>query len=71
MITPVATGMHVSPANRSASTIGTLSVASTIGIGVGSIGFSIGSALAGLLLGAATPADALLPREHGYLVAAL
>ena len=38
---------------------------------VRSIGFSIGSALAGLLLAAATPSDTLLPDEHGYVTAAL
>ena len=38
---------------------------------VRSIGFSIGSALAGMLLAAATPAGALLPNEHGYVSAAL
>jgi predicted MFS family arabinose efflux permease len=38
---------------------------------VRSIGFSIGSALAGLLLAAATPVDSLFPDEHGYVTAAL
>ncbi|MER7012101.1 MFS transporter [Saccharopolyspora sp. NPDC000359] len=38
---------------------------------VRSIGFSVGSALAGLLLAAATPAGALLPDRGGYVVAAL
>lgn len=38
---------------------------------VRSIGFSIGSALAGLLLAAATPPGALLPHQHGYVAAAL
>ncbi len=37
---------------------------------VRSVGFSIGSALAGLLLSIATPAGALFPREHGYTTAA-
>lgn len=38
---------------------------------VRSIGFSIGSALAGLLLAVATPSGTLFPAEHGYAVAAL
>lgn len=38
---------------------------------VRSIGFSVGSALAGLLLAAATPAGALLPAADGYLTSAL
>ncbi|GAB3808609.1 MFS transporter [Humibacter antri] len=38
---------------------------------VRSVGFSIGSAVAGLLLATATPAGALLPKEQGYSVAAL
>jgi predicted MFS family arabinose efflux permease len=38
---------------------------------VRSIGFSIGSALAGLLLAAATPAGSLAPTPHGYVSAAL
>jgi predicted MFS family arabinose efflux permease len=38
---------------------------------VRTVGFSIGSALAGLLLATATPARALLPREQGYTLAAL
>lgn len=38
---------------------------------VRSVGFSIGSALAGLLLATATPAAALFPKEHGYTIAAL
>lgn len=38
---------------------------------VRSIGFSIGSALAGLLLATATPAGSLLPARHGYTAAAL
>lgn len=38
---------------------------------VRSVGFSIGSAVAGLLLAAATPAAARFPDEHGYTVAAL
>ena len=38
---------------------------------VRSVGFSIGSALAGLLLANATPNGALLPEEHGYPIAAL
>ncbi|MFT4306263.1 MAG: MFS transporter [Microbacterium sp.] len=38
---------------------------------VRSVGFSIGSALAGLLLAAATPSDAVFPDEHGYTVAAV
>ena len=38
---------------------------------VRSVGFSIGSALAGLLLAAATPAGALFPDERGYPIAAL
>jgi hypothetical protein len=38
---------------------------------VRSIGFSIGSALAGLLLAAATTQGALLPAEHGYVTAVL
>jgi predicted MFS family arabinose efflux permease len=38
---------------------------------VRSIGFSIGSALTGFLLAAATPAGALLPTQTGYLTAAL
>ncbi|HEY7223565.1 MAG TPA: MFS transporter [Micromonosporaceae bacterium] len=36
-----------------------------------SIGFSIGSGVAGLLLAAATPTDALLPTRAGYVIAAL
>ncbi|MFF4978303.1 MFS transporter [Streptomyces sp. NPDC001083] len=35
------------------------------------IGFATGSALAGLLLASATPAGAVLPRNHGYTTAAL
>lgn len=38
---------------------------------VRSVGFSIGSALAGLLLASATAAGALFPEEHGYPIAAL
>lgn len=38
---------------------------------VRSVGFSVGSALAGLLLAIATSDGALLPDEHGYAVAAL
>ncbi|MEO8907778.1 MAG: MFS transporter [Microbacteriaceae bacterium] len=38
---------------------------------VRSIGFSIGSALAGLLLATATAPRALLPAVHGYVIAAL
>ncbi|MDA3628487.1 MFS transporter [Saccharopolyspora sp. WRP15-2] len=38
---------------------------------VRSIGFSIGSALAGFLLAAATPGGALLPAQDGYTAAAL
>lgn len=38
---------------------------------VRSLGFSIGSALAGLLLATATPAGTLLPDEHEYTAAAL
>lgn len=38
---------------------------------VRSIGFSIGSALAGLLLATATPSGNLLPDENGYTVAAI
>lgn len=38
---------------------------------VRSVGFSIGSAVAGLLLATATPATALFPDEHGYTIAAL
>ncbi|MGW1681488.1 MFS transporter [Saccharopolyspora sp. NPDC002376] len=38
---------------------------------VRSIGFSIGSALAGFLLAAATPGGALLPAQDGYVTAAL
>ncbi|MCI0155558.1 MFS transporter [Leifsonia shinshuensis] len=38
---------------------------------VRSVGFSIGSALAGLLLAAATPAGALVPPAGGYVAAAL
>ncbi|MFT4230085.1 MAG: MFS transporter [Microbacterium sp.] len=38
---------------------------------VRSVGFSIGSALAGLLLSTATPASALFPDEHGYTIATL
>lgn len=38
---------------------------------VRSVGFSIGSALAGLLLAAATPAGAVFPHEQGYPIAAL
>lgn len=38
---------------------------------VRSVGFSIGSALAGLLLAIATPNNALLPDEHGYTIAAV
>jgi predicted MFS family arabinose efflux permease len=37
---------------------------------VRSVGFSIGSALAGLLLATATPAGALFPNERGYTIAA-
>lgn len=38
---------------------------------VRSIGFSIGSALAGLLLAIATPASSTFPDEHGYTTSAL
>lgn len=38
---------------------------------VRSVGFSVGSALAGLLLAAATPAGSLFPDEHGYTTTAL
>ena len=38
---------------------------------VRSVGFSVGSALAGLLLATATPAGGLFPREHGYTTAAV
>jgi len=38
---------------------------------VRSIGYSIGSAVAGVLLAAATAPGGLLPTEHGYIVAAL
>jgi predicted MFS family arabinose efflux permease len=38
---------------------------------VRSVGFSIGSALAGLLLAAATPVGELTPTQHGYVTAAL
>lgn len=38
---------------------------------VRSVGFSVGSALAGLLLATATPAGSLFPDEHGYMTAAL
>lgn len=38
---------------------------------VRSIGFSTGSALAGLLLALATPTSALIPDQHGYTIAAL
>jgi hypothetical protein len=38
---------------------------------VRAIGFSIGSALAGLLLAAATHPGALVPDQVGYVVAAL
>jgi len=38
---------------------------------VRSVGFSIGSALAGLLLGIATPAGTMLPTESGYKLAAV
>ncbi|WP_129661539.1 MFS transporter [Rothia uropygialis] len=38
---------------------------------VRSVGFSIGSAFAGLLLATATPAGSLFPDEHGYTTAAL
>jgi len=38
---------------------------------VRSVGFSVGSALAGLLLAAATPAGSLFPHEHAYTIAAL
>jgi MFS family permease len=38
---------------------------------VRAVGFSLGSALAGALLAAATPAGGLLPPEHGYVTAAL
>jgi predicted MFS family arabinose efflux permease len=38
---------------------------------VRSVGFSIGSALAGLLLATATHAGSLFPDEHGYTTAAL
>lgn len=38
---------------------------------VRSVGFSVGSALAGLLLAAATPAGALVPPAGGYVVASL
>jgi len=36
-----------------------------------SVGFSIGSALAGLLLTTATPLGTLLPTQAGYITAAL
>lgn len=48
----------------------TSSVLSIVQI-VRSVGFSIGSALAGLLLATATPADALFPPESGYPIAAV
>ncbi|GAA4829735.1 MFS transporter [Luteimicrobium xylanilyticum] len=38
---------------------------------VRAVGFSMGSALAGALLAAATPTGALVPPEHGYVTAAL
>jgi len=38
---------------------------------VRAVGFSIGSALAGLLLAAATPRGVLIPDQRGYVVAAL
>jgi MFS family permease len=38
---------------------------------VRTVGFSIGSALAGLLLALATPHGAVLPNEHGYTTAAV
>lgn len=38
---------------------------------VRSVGFSVGSALAGLLLATATPAGSLFPDEHGYTTMAL
>lgn len=38
---------------------------------VRSVGFAIGSAVAGLILATSTPADALLPEHHGYVIAAL
>jgi len=38
---------------------------------VRTVGFSIGSALAGLLLATATPSGALFPHEHGYTIAAI
>lgn len=38
---------------------------------VRTVGFSIGSALAGFLLATATPAGDLLPPEHGYTIAAI
>jgi hypothetical protein len=38
---------------------------------VRAVGFSIGSALAGLLLAAATPRGVLIPDQRGYLIAAL
>lgn len=38
---------------------------------VRSVGFSIGSALAGLLLALATPTSTLFPDQHGYSVAAI
>ena len=38
---------------------------------VRSVGFSMGSALAGLLLAIATPNGALLPDQHGYATAAI
>lgn len=38
---------------------------------VRTVGFSIGSALAGLLLATATPSSSPFPREHGYPIAAL
>lgn len=38
---------------------------------VRTVGFSIGSALAGLLLATSTPTGALFPNEHGYTIAAV
>ncbi|MFT4122276.1 MAG: MFS transporter [Microbacteriaceae bacterium] len=38
---------------------------------VRSVGFSVGSALAGLLLATTTPSDALFPDERGYTIAAV
>ncbi|MEU6729535.1 hypothetical protein ABZ917_38035 [Nonomuraea wenchangensis] len=57
-----ATILAVTPA---AETAGAMSVNQV----VRSVGFSVGSALGGLTLAAATPAGAVFPAEHGYAAA--